>query len=292
MQESVFVVAELQIGQTASVLIDDALGNWEITRLRQSELILASPEIPVDAESRTYLLQAVLLENFSEALPIVGRFCMDEERRLRFQVFTSDTELDLAIRNVAQLYAQVVDPEIFRPVDEDAHLDLEQLLAEQSPEDIAAEELSVVLLSQVFATLAQDTDLKNCLVIDASGTQGLIELLGGELPILVIPDVVQKQIFLYRPISLLNDKSRQAEQLEAALLANSMLRIGAQLTLGCLDDLSSLYLRAGITHEQFNTETIKDTLGALLATGPSIENLVDHVEAAQYPLNSTSGVLV
>jgi hypothetical protein len=292
MQESVFVVAELRIGQTASVLIDDALGNWEITRLRQSELILASPEIPVDAESRTYLLQAVLLENFSEALPIVGRFCMDEERRLRFQVFTSDTELDLAIRNVAQLYAQVVDPEIFRPVDEDAHLDLEQLLAEQSPEDIAAEELSVVLLSQFFATLAQDTDLKNCLVIDASGTQGLIELLGGELPILVIPDVVQKQIFLYRPISLLNDKSRQAEQLEAALLANAMLRIGAQLTLGCLDDLSSLYLRAGITHEQFNTETIKDTLGALLATGPSIENLVDHVEAAQYPLNSTSGVLV
>jgi len=292
MQESVFVVAELRIGQTASVLIDDALGNWEITRLRQRELILASPEIPVDAETRTYLLQAVLLENFSEALPIVGRFCMDEERRLRFQVVTNDTELDLAIRNVAQLYAQVVDPEIFRPVDEDAHLDLEQLLAEQSPEDIAAEELSVVLLSQFFATLAQDTDLKNCLVIDASGTQGLIELLGGELPILVIPDVVQKQIFLYRPISLLNDKSRQAEQLEAALLANSMLRIGAQLTLGCLDDLSSLYLRAGITHEQFNTETIKDTLGALLATGPSIENLVDHVEAAQYPLNSTSGVLV
>jgi len=292
MQESVFVVAELRIGQTASVLIDDALGNWEITRLRQSELILASPEIPVDAESRTYLLQAVLLENFSEALPIVGRFCMDEERRLRFQVFTSDTELDLAIRNVAQLYAQVVDPETFRPVDEDAHLDLEQLLAEQSPEDIAAEELSGVLLSQFFATLAQDTDLKNCLVIDASGTQGLIELLGGELPILVIPDVVQKQIFLYRPISLLNDKSRQAEQLEAALLANSMLRIGAQLTLGCLDDLSSLYLRAGITHEQFNTETIKDTLGALLATGPSIENLVDHVEAAQYAPNSTSGVLV
>jgi hypothetical protein len=292
MQESVFVVAELRIGQTASVLIDDTLGNWEITRLRQSELILASPEIPVDAESRTYLLQAVLLENFSEALPIVGRFCMDEERRLRFQVFTSDTELDLAIRNVAQLYAQVVDPEIFRPVDEDAHLDLEQLLAEQSPEDIAAEELSGVLLSQFFATLAQDTDLKNCLVIDASGTQGLIELLGGELPILVVPDVVQKQIFLYCPISLLNDNSRQAEQLEAALLANSMLRIGAQLTLGCLDDLSSLYLRAGITHEQFNTETIKDTLGALLATGPSIENLVDHVEAAQYPLNSTSGVLV
>ena len=270
MQESVFVVAELQIGQTASVLIDDALGNWEITRLRQSELILASPEIPVDAETRTYLLQAVLLENFSEALPIFGRFCMDEERRLRFQVFTTDTELDLAIRNVAQLYAQVVDPEIFRPVDEDAPLDLEQLLAEQSPEEIVAEELSGVLLSQFFATLAQDTDLRNCLVIDASGTQGLIDLLGGELPILVIPDVVQKQIFLYCPISFLNDKSRQAEQLEAALLANSMLRIGAQLTLGYLDDLPSLYLRAGITHEQFNTETIKDTLGALLATGPSI----------------------
>ena len=117
-------------------------------------------------------------------------------------------------------------------------------------------------------------------------------MLGGELPILVVPDVVQKQIFLYCPISLLDNKSRQAEQLEAALLANSMLRIGAQLSLGCLDDLSSLYLRAGITQEQFNTETIKDTFGALLATGHSIEKLVDHVEATQYPPNSTSGVLV
>jgi hypothetical protein len=193
---------------------------------------------------------------------------------------------------MAQIYAQVVNPEVYRPVDEDAPLNLGQLLAEESSEDIETEALCSKLISQFFTTLAQDTNLKNCLVIEASGTQGLIELLGGELPILVVPEVGQKQISLYCPITLLDVKRSHVEQLEAALLANSMLRIGAQLTLGCLDDLSSLYLRAGITAEQFNSESIKDTLGVLIATGRSVEDLVAHAQAVHYRSYSTSGVLV
>lgn len=292
MQGSTFTLDELRPGQRASLLVDDVLGSWELTRLAQGELILASPEIPVDAETRVHLLQAVLLENLSDTLPMRGRFCLDEGRRLRYQVCTSDTEIDSAFREMAKLYAQVVNPEVYRPVDEDAPLDLEQLLAEQSPEDIASEELGGELISQFFTLLAQDADLGNCLVIDVSGTQGLIQLLGEELPILVMPDAVQKQISLYCPIALLDGESAQVEQLETALCANSILRIGEHLRLGCIDDMSSLYLRAGVSVDAFNTDSIKDTLGLLIQTGQSIEDLMNRVESSHYQSMPASGVLV
>jgi len=292
MQESIFTFDELQVGQTASILVDDVLGSWEVTRLVQGELILASPEIPVDAETRVHLLQAALLENFSESLPTNGRFYIDEERRLRFQVCTLDADVDLAIRNVAQLYAQVVNPEVYLPIDEDAPLDIEKLLAEQSTEEVAAEESSAELVSLFFELLTQDPDLRDCLVIDLGGTQGLIQLLNGELPILVVPETQQKQIFLYYPITLLTHEDAEPEQLETALLANSMLRLGQGLSLGCIDELSSLYLRARVSFEHFNIEAIKDALGVLIATGRSVEEIMNRVDAATYQPNSSAGVLV
>jgi hypothetical protein len=292
MQDSMFVLDELKRGQTASILVDDVLGSWEITRLAHGDLVLTSPEIPVDLETRVHLFQAVLLENFTDTLPMNGRFCMDEVRRLRFQLCTRDTEVDLAFRDVAQLYAKVVNPEVYRPVDEDAVIDLEQLLAEQSPEEISVEEMSSEFISQFFTLLAQDTDLANCLIIDATGTQGLIELLGGEVPILVIPDVIQKQIALYCPIALLDHQSTQVEQLEATLIANSILRIGERLMLGCIDDGSSVYLRAGVSVESLNIDSIKDTLGILISTGQSVEDLIQRVESAHYQSIPASGVLV
>lgn len=270
MQEGSSFLGQLLEGQTASIVVDEALGPWTITRIDGGGLVLESPEIPVDPTIKLDLLRTALLENLTGQMLVNSRFFLDDEHSLRLQTFINDDEFDAAVRDLARVYAIAVLPETFLFDDDTEALSLEDLLQESSFDEISADEANHELLINFFKSLERDPDLRDVLLIDASGTSGIIELDPDEPPILLLPDSALSRMDLIYPIHLFSDDDQLAQELEVALQANSIVRLGPNLMLGCIEDPSCLYLRIQLHVDQFNADSVRESLGLLLSSGERI----------------------
>jgi hypothetical protein len=65
-----------------------------------------------------------------------------------------------------------------------------------------------------------------------------------------------------------------AQELEIALQSNSMIRLGPDLILGCIEEPNCLYLRIQLFADQFNPDSVKEALGILLSTGEKISAML------------------
>jgi hypothetical protein len=266
-------------GQTASLIVDEALGPWNVTRIEGGGLVLESPEIPVDPSIKLDLFRTALLENLAGQMLVNGRFFLDSERSLRLQAFTNGAEFDAAVRDMAKVYAKAVLPETFLADDDSEALSIDELLQESSFDEASADESEHELLVSFFKSLEQDSDLKDGLLIDSSGASGVIELSPEEPPILLLPDSALSKMDLIYPIHLFSDDDQLAQELEIALQANSMVRLGSDLLLGCIEDPDCLYLRMQLFADQFNPDSVKEALGVLLSSGERIGALLGGLES-------------
>jgi hypothetical protein len=279
MQESASSLDQLLEGETASLIVDEALGPWNVARIEGGGLVLESPEIPVDPSVKLDLLRTTLLENLSGQMLVNGRFSLDSERTLRLQVYTNDAEFDAAVRDMAKVYAKAVLPETFIVDDDSEALSIDELLQESSFDEASADESAYELLASFFKSLEHDPYLKDGLLIDSSGTSGVIELSPEEPPILLLPDHALSKMDLIYPIYLFSDDDQLAPELEIALQANSIIRLGPDLLLGCIEDPDCLYLRIQLFADQFNPESVKEALGVLLSSGRRISALLEGSES-------------
>ena len=274
LQESSSLLDQLLEGQTASIIVDEVLGPWNVARINGGGLVLESPEIPVDPSIKLDLLRTALLENLAGQMLVNGRFIVDGEHLLRLQTSTNDVEFDAALRDLATVFARAVRPETFLLNDDSEALSIEDLLQESSFDEVSAEESNHELLASFFKSLEQDSDLKDGLLIDSNETSGVIELSPEEPPILLSPDSALSKMDLIYPVHLFSDDDRLAQELEIALQSNSMIRLGPDLILGCIEEPNCLYLRIQLFADQFNPDSVKEALGILLSTGEKISAML------------------
>jgi hypothetical protein len=274
MQERLASLRQLHEGQTAVMVVDEALGAWKVSRLEGGSLVLESPEIPLEPDNKLFLLSTALLENLSGEMLVNGRFSMGEENDLRLQTYTNDIEFHAAVLDLAKVYAQIVHPDTFRSDDDSEVLSLEQLLQEPSFDELSAKEQAYELLASFFKTIESDSELKDCLYIDSSSSTGVIELSEEMAPILLIPEITLGKMDLLYPVHLFSEDEQLEQELELSLRLNSIIRLGSDMTLGCMEDASCLYLKTQLFSGQFNSEGIKDALGMLLSTGEKVATLL------------------
>jgi len=271
-------IGALKVGQMASMQLDEISAAWNVARLREGSLVIESPEIPLDPEEKASFLHAALIENVSGQVIGDARFFIDDEKILRLQIETSDELFEQALSNLARSYADVINPESHLGHNEHDTPNLEVLLQEPSEEAFLSHDQDCLLLSSFFSNLEQDPHLKDSLFIDNSGAVGLIELVEDDPLVLVVPDASKGLVYLHHPICILDNGDTWESELEIALGAASMTKIGVDLVLGCSDESACLYLRGQVRDDQLNPEIIKDVLGVLLAVGAGISELFTPAE--------------
>lgn len=266
-------IEQLQPGQTAQFEAQEGLGLWNVSRTPDGALVLESPEIPVSPEERLACLRGALLENLSGDLPIGTRFCMDDGHVMRLQTPVSG-DFESAVLQMAQTYSKVIDTVTHKAMDEEAALDLEVLLADSSMNEIETENQASSILQKLYQSLETDMQLRELLYIDETGEQGVIELVEDDITIALSPDPQTGEIgLLYGAYLLSNGKAEEAE-IETALWANSIVRVGQELVIGCDPDFTCLYLRRTLTSQECNPEGLKEALAVLLMTGQKVAGLL------------------
>jgi len=268
-------IEQLQSGQTAQFEIQEGLGSWNVSRTADGVLVLESPEIPISPEERLVSLRGALLENLSGDLPAGTRFCMGDERTLRLQSLVSATDFEAATVEMAKTYSKVIDSVTHKSMDQDEALDLDALLAQPSMKELEAENQSANILQKLYESLASDLQLRELLFIDEAGEQGIIELVEDNISIALLPDTQSGGLALVYGVYLLSNGKAEEAEIEMALWANSMVRVGSELLLGCDEDFTCLHLRRVLSAQECEPESLKEAIAVLLMTGQKLANLLE-----------------
>jgi len=272
-------VGQLLPGQTAQLTVEEGLGTWLISRTNDGLLVIDSPEIPTPPDERKTLVQGALFENLGADIPANTRFCMDDERVLRLQQVIHADDIDEALIGMAQLYASVVDQATHKGMPEEDTLDLDALSAEPSMEVVEVENRASDIIQKLYASIENDPQLRELLYVENSGEQGVIEVVEDEVSIAVIPDLKTDGIHLYYCAYLFSNGKTQEVEMATALWANSILRLGSEQILGCMQDDTCLYLRRTLNPEELDAENLKDAMAALMMIGDKLASLLGEGKA-------------
>jgi hypothetical protein len=273
--ESLQSLDQLQPGQTAQFEAQEGLGLWNISRLHDGQLVLETPEIPISPEERLNTLRGALLENLAGSMPLHHRFCLDDTKTLRMQTMVAAESFDDAVLEIAKTYSGVIDVISHKDTDKEEALDLDALLAESAADDIVAENQDVNILQKLYESLGLDEQLRDLLYIDEGGDRGVIELVEDDVSIALVPNAQTGGVALIYGVYLLSNGKAEEVEMETALWANSILRIGNELLLGCDESFTCLYLCHTLASQDCNPEGLKEGMAVLLMTGNKLIDLLN-----------------
>ena len=267
-------IEQLEPGQTGQFIVQEDLGAWNVSRTADGALVLESPEIPISPEDRLSSLRGALLENLGGDIPSNTRFCMDDAKVLRLQTPVAAADFENVVLEMAKTYTQVIDTVTHKEMGGEEVLDLDKLLAEPSMGEVDAENQSISILQTLYQALETDLQLRDLLYIDEAGEQGVIELVEDDISIALLPDPQSGGIALLYGAYLLSNGSAEEREMETALWANSILRVGKDLVIGCDEDFTCLYLRHSLSAQECDPESLKEAIAVLLMTGNKLFDLL------------------
>lgn len=251
---------ELQNGQTAEFLIDGAQGLWRAHRVDET-WVMESPALTIESADFTSAMRSALLENLCLGWPLGCRFALNASDDLCFEYAVTSPPDEAALELVSSIWSSVQEQtQGMDFLDPDA-LSMEAAL-QSNEEDTLQEHLVALRALQVVAEA--DPELSALLAIDEVDGVGVFEPDDESWFVAVRPSLRDDNLSLSLAVDLIPEGEQASEFMRCALRLASARRVGAQHTLGCDPEATTLVLSTEINAHHSDAQAIKSAIGGLI----------------------------
>jgi hypothetical protein len=232
--------------------------------------VIESPALAVDADDFASAMRSALLENLCLDWPQGCRFALNASDDLCFEYALSTRPDEGVLALVADIWASVQEQvQEMEFVDPD-ELSMQAAL-QSNEEDTSQEHMKELHALQALADT--DPELRALLAINEVDGVGVFEPDDESWFVGVRPSLREGSLTLSLALDLIPEGEQAGEFMRCALRLASARRLGANHTLGCDPEATTLVLTTDINAHHADTRAIKTAIGGLILLGDQLKLL-------------------
>jgi len=254
---------DIQNGQTAEFLVDGAQGLWRLHRVDET-WVIESPSLTIETADFNSAMRSALLENLCLEWPQGCRFALNGSDDLCFEYALMNRPDEAALELVSSIWSAVEEQAQAMDFVDPDKLSMETAL-QANEEDTLQEHLQELRALQMLADA--DPELSALFSIDEVDGVGVFEPDDESWFVGVRPSLREGNLTLSLALDLIPEGEQAGEFMRCALRLASARRLGAQHTLGCDPEATTLVLSTDLNVRHSDAQAIKAAIGGLILLG-------------------------
>jgi hypothetical protein len=254
---------DIQNGQTAEFLVDGAQGLWRLHRVDET-WVIESPSLTIETADFNSAMRSALLENLCLEWPQGCRFAMNGSDDLCFEYALTNPPDEAVLELVSSIWASLQEQAQAMDFVDPDKLSMETVL-QANEEDTLQEHLQELRALQKLSDA--DPELSALFSIDEVDGVGVFEPDDESWFVGVRPSLREGSLTLSLALELIPEGEQAGKFMRCALRLASARRLGAQHTLGCDPEATTLVLSTDLNVYHSDAQAIKAAIGGLILLG-------------------------